>query len=168
MEIWEDIKDYEGLYQISNKGRIKNRYKILKPNTIKKTKNYSCKQIGLSKNSIKKMFYIHRLVAQAFLPNPENKPQVNHIDSNSMNNFLENLEWCTKEENVKHSLENGNFFRKTVYQYSLDGLLVKIWKSTMEIERELGYKNPNISRACLNGRPTAYGYIWSYKDLGVM
>lgn len=96
-EVWKDIKDYEGLYQISNTGKVK----ILSKNTIKKTtkvpKGYL--RVGLTKNGKTKYFYPHRLVAQAFILNPQNKPCVNHKDRNVKNNNVENLEWCTYKEN---------------------------------------------------------------------
>lgn len=109
LEIWKDIPNYEGLYQISSYGRVKSFYKkerILKPSIQHfkyKSKNYKREKIELSKNSIRKSFKIHRLVAQTFIPNPDNKPQVNHIDGNPLNNNVNNLEWCTNQENIIHS-----------------------------------------------------------------
>ena len=118
-EVWKDIKGYEGLYQVSNLGRIKSLYgwnghrylereKILKPTSkYDKRVSYPRAVIKLIKGKDKKDYKVHRLVAQAFIPNPQNKPQVNHIDGNPLNNRIENLEWCTDRENKIHAIENN-------------------------------------------------------------
>ena len=120
-EIWKDIKEYEGLYQVSNLGRIKSLprngtvqvVKILNP--CKDTYGYL--RIKLSKNNKAKKYQVHRLVAQAFIPNPENKPQVNHLDGNKLNNYYKNLEWCTNGENQIHSyVLNPN--RWNIFKYN--------------------------------------------------
>ena len=131
-EIWKDIPDYEGLYQVSNLGRIKrlehkrknnlintdSTYKehILKP--AKQTSEYM--YIVLCKNGKTKGFRVHRLVAQTFIPNPENKPQVNHIDTNKSNNNVNNLEWCSRSENMihaySHNLINSHTEKKRISQ----------------------------------------------------
>ena len=102
-EIYKPIKDYDN-YSISNLGNVKNNTnnKLLK---IQKSSRYST--IGLNHNSKTNAFLIHRLVAQAYIPNPENKEQVNHIDGNKANNLLCNLEWMTQSENIQHSFDIG-------------------------------------------------------------
>ena len=104
MEEWKDIQGYEGRYQVSNLGRIKSSYKgswnILKP--IDNGQGY--KHIKLFKDGERKHYYIHRLVAQAFIDNPNNYPEVNHIDENKANNCMENLEWCGREYNLSYNL----------------------------------------------------------------
>ena len=109
-EIWKDIKGYEGKYQISNKGNIRSlnyrrtgKTKILQPGKDKD--GYLL--IGLRKDGKKKTYKIHRLVAEAFLENPNKKPQINHIDGNKQNNHISNHEWTTNKENMAHSYTNG-------------------------------------------------------------
>lgn len=110
VEEWRDVVGYEGLYKISSKGRVKSyqgrhkKPKILKTSTT--TTGY--KKVELTKNKRRKSLKVHRLVAEAFLPNEENKPFVNHIDSNPLNNDVMNLEWCTQKENMVHSAIYGN------------------------------------------------------------
>jgi hypothetical protein len=112
-EIWKDIKGYEGLYQVSNLGNVKSlsyrnhtsfseRELILKPWCLK-----GYKGISLTRNNKPRRRLLHRLVAQAFIPNPENKPEVNHKDFDHGNNYVENLEWMTPKENVRHAIEGG-------------------------------------------------------------
>lgn len=103
IEEWKNVKGYEGLYKISNLGRVKNKYnKILNGHV---TKGYV--RIALSKNRKVKTTSIHRLVAEHFIDNSTNKPYVNHIDGDKQNNNVNNLEWCTQLENVHHAIKNG-------------------------------------------------------------
>ena len=117
MEQWKDIKSYEGLYQVSNYGRVKSLPKkritgtgfyIQKERIMSlqiKTKRYY--GVGLTKDGAHKNFLVHRLVADAFIENPNNYEEVNHIDCNKLNNKVENLEWCTAEANLEHAFKNG-------------------------------------------------------------
>lgn len=176
-EIWKDIKNYENKYQVSNSGRIKSLKKdiILKPSVH--YKGYL--EVKLYKNNSSKVFKIHRLVASAFIPNPENKPQVNHIDGNKQNNCVDNLEWNTQSENQLHAFRNklnrgsmyakysiNNPHSKQVAQYDMNMNLIKIWGSTMEAQRNLNINNSHISACCLNKKnyKTAGGYKWKYID----
>lgn len=124
-EIWKDVKDYEGLYQVSNLGRIKSlvgwngkkyikREKIINPAIQKTNKNkeYYRNVIGLVKIKKRKMAKVHRLVAEAFIPNPNGYPIINHIDGNPLNNIVENLEWCDQKYNMKHAIENNLKFNQ--------------------------------------------------------
>lgn len=170
-EIWKDIKGYEGLYQISNFGRVKSlnyrntgKEQLLKP--ALNTTGYFC--VMLCKPL--KRFLIHRLVAKAFIPNPDNLPCVNHKDENPTNNHVDNLEWCTQLYNVNYG--NGIIKRcKKVYQYTLDGELVKEWDSAMECSRN-GFKREHIIYCCRGGfirkgkwvNVTQHrGFKWSYE-----
>ena len=106
-EIFKDIEGYEGIYQVSNFGKIRKiklgKERILRP--CKDSRGYSV--VSLFKNKTRKMHKMHRLIAIAFIPNPANKPQINHKDGNKLNNNLDNLEWNTALENVRHSFETG-------------------------------------------------------------
>jgi hypothetical protein len=117
-EIWKDVVGYDGLYQVSNFGNIKsldrkrwsgrnNSYSLFKGKELSKSKRRGYLRVSLTKSKIEKTFSIHRLVAIAFIPNPENKPQVNHKDGDKLNNNEWNLEWNTASENTQHSFDNG-------------------------------------------------------------
>jgi hypothetical protein len=105
MEVWKDIKEYEGYYQISNFGSVYSvRYKRYRKPRIDQ---HGYEYIGLNKDGTQKPFFVHRLVANAFIPNPENKAEVNHIDGNKLNNNICNLEWVTHDENMDHAFSTG-------------------------------------------------------------
>lgn len=173
-EIWKSVKGYEGLYEVSNFGRVRSlprnttSGKILKP--VKTKEGYL--RVDLSKKGRGNLSFVHRLVAETFLDNPDNLPCVNHRDENPLNNRVENLEWCThlynmnygtRNERIGISNKNGKL-SKTVYQYTLDGEFVREWESTSEIQRQTGWWNGNISNCCLGRTKTAYGFRWSYKN----
>lgn len=114
MEIWKPIKGYEDKYEVSTYGRVRsligssgeNRIYILKP-FIAKSLSINYKRVGLWKNQQNNVRFVHRLVAETFIPNPLNKPFINHIDNDPHNNHVDNLEWCTQQENIQHSLKQG-------------------------------------------------------------
>lgn len=191
-EMWKDIEGYEESYQISSFGRIKSKDRII---VNKRTKPYFRKgiilkqnvdkdgynRIGLSKNGKPKYYYVHRLVAMAFISNPNNYDYVNHKDQSpnkklniKINNNVNNLEWCTIEYNNNYgnvsqlkresSLNRKDISKKTL-QYNLNGKFVKEWESQKEIERVLGFKQSNISNACLiTPSHQQYGYLWYIKE----
>ena len=176
METWKDIQDYEGLYQISNFGRVKSlrsKGKFLNP--LPSTSGYS--KVQLYKNGKSRDSYIHILVATAFLPKSDNKQEVNHKDGNKRNNNVENLEWVTKSENQKHAIETNlraaspmtgrtgknNPNSKTILQYNMDGAFVREWTGIAETARAI-HCAPSQIFACLSGRrKTGAGFIWRYK-----
>ena len=166
-EIWRDIDGYKGLYQISNKGRVKSLYKgserILKPGWM--TGGYL--YVVLCKNRIKQKRKIHRLVAQAFIPNPDNKPQVNHKDENKKNNCADNLEWATAKENSNYGSRNersGYSRSKPILQYSKSGEFIRDWQGASEVERVLGINNSHIIECCKGKLKSSGGFVWKYKE----
>lgn len=166
-EIWKDIKNYEGLYQVSNYGKVKSfprkGTQAKEERILKVSYTYNgYERVNLCKNNKNKLYLVHRLVAETFILNPNEYPQINHIDENKQNNKVNNLEWCTRSYNINYGNRN-NCLNKEVWQYDLKGKLIKKWKSTMEIQRNLGFKNQNISSACRGIHHKAYNYIWKYK-----
>ena len=164
-EIWKDVKGFEGIYQVSNLGRVKSvRRNIILKNRIARN---GYKRVLLCTNNIPKNYYIHRLVATAFISNPNNYPIVNHKDENPQNNSVGNLEWCTQEYNVNYGTGIAKRARsrsKKVLQFKPDGTFVKEWKSTMDVQRNLGFNHTHISACCRNIIKTAYGFIWKYAE----
>lgn len=185
-EIWKDIPKYEGLYQISNLGRIKSlskfhrtmreyssigyysKEKILTPNVAKN----GYLRVSLRNNGKTKYINIHRLVAQTFIPNPNEYNYINHIDGNKLNNNVNNLEWCTQSHNAKEAFRIGlhrkyfgtdNKRSRKVIQYDLKGNFIREWDYMMKITKELGYDYTNISKCCSGIYKKSYGYIWKYK-----
>lgn len=181
-EEWKDIQGYEGIYQISNHGRVRSvdrigyqkhwqggisRYlhkgKIL-IQTIRPG-GYMC--INLKKNGHVKTYNIHRLVALHFLPKIEGKDVVNHIDSDKSNNHVSNLEWCTQSENIQYAYDQGRKtppHEKRIAQYDMDGNLIRVWKSQAEVQRTLGIFQGNIYKVCSGKRNQAGGYKWKYAE----
>lgn len=161
-EIWKEIQGYEGLYAVSSKGRVKNidTGKVLKNNI----NNHGYVRIGLYNGDGKrKWIRIHRLVAEAFIPNPDNLPQVNHKDENKTNNNVENLEWCLASKNIRHSVYQRSC---KINQYTLDGEFIKTWESSKQIKRELGYHQSSIIQCCKGNKNYSHvgGFKWEYVD----
>lgn len=175
------ITGYEGIYKISSLGRVKrvgkyrNQVKEWESNRILKpaTKSKGYMYVQLSKNGKTSPKHIHRLVAEAFIPNPENKPTVNHKNGNKADNSLENLEWATYTENI-HSIRilgNGNridAIKKPVLQYDLQGNFVAEYPSYREAQRQTGINSIDVvcrgERQKGRKQKTAGGYIWKYKE----
>jgi len=126
MEIWKDIPGYSNDYQISNLGNIKNKEGLILKQKINKYRG-DYKLVILWKYS-NKMLSVHRLVAKTFIPNPLNKPEVNHIDGDKTNNRIENLEWVTHQENIQHAYKNGLAGGKTYKSKLTDENVIEIKK----------------------------------------
>lgn len=154
----KDIKNYEGLYAVTSCGKIWSYHskKFLKLSTD--SEGYL--KVCLYKDNGKKQYYIHRLVAMAYLPNPENLPQINHKDENKTNNCLQNLEWCDSKYNNNYGTKIDRQ-KKPILQFTLDGEFVREWPSATDVGQEVKKQINN----CLRGRAkSAYNYLWKYKD----
>ena len=157
MENWKDIKGYEGLYMVSDQGRVRSlprattKGRILKPIKLRDGYLY----VVLSKNGKHKRMAIHRLVALVFISNPDNKPQVNHKSEVKTQNNVENLEWVTPSENINYGTRNERDSKnkingkgsKQVIQTTLDNTIIKIWPSASEAGRN-GFNLGNIVLCC--------------------
>ena len=199
-EIWKDIKDFEGLYQVSNFGRVRSLSRLVNSRNGKRTAqgkilfqntypNTGYKHVTLSKHSKCKRYSVHRLVAETFIPNPDNLPCVNHKDETRTNNRVDNLEWCTYKYNSNYGTspqkvsakmyarykqdlmwKNACVTRldifhqqrkKQVCQLDLMGNLLKVWDSTVQTAQD-GFV-PNDVGACANHkRLTHHGYKWQW------
>ena len=173
-EIWLPIENYEHLYEVSNLGRVRRLEsfvtgkngvtrkvsgKILKPGTHRNGYLF----VTLSKNGIHRHFLLHRLVSTAFLPNPDKKPQVNHKDEDKLNNSVENLEWCTAQENNNY----GTKIKRTAEKLSKPVLCVelnRIFPSLSEAAEQLGLTRTNLSCVLAGRYKTAGGYHWEYAE----
>lgn len=173
IEEWRDIKGYEGLYQVSSEGRVKSlerkvshrdRERTIKERILKPGINRGgYLKINLYTDGKPKTLIVHRLVASAFVPNPDDKPEVNHVDEDKSNNRACNLEWVTAKENANHGTRNERI-GKQVSQYTLGGEFVKTWASAKEAQRMTGFYQSHISRAANGKRKQAYNFIWKYVD----
>ena len=158
----KDIKNYEGLYGITSCGKVWSYRRKRFLNTMTKSNGYL--YVCLCKEGQRKWCRVHRLVAEAYIPNPENLPQVNHKDENKTNNCLQNLEWCDASYNTNYGTRNekvSNKLKKPILQYDLDGNFIREWSSASDVRKEV---QSHICK-CLKGRKkSAYGFIWKYKD----
>ncbi len=168
MEIWVPVKGYEGLYEVSNLGNLRSLdymhtklKKIMKPREIK---GYLIAH--LCKDGKTQNIAVHRLVAEAFLPNWFDEPQVNHKDENKKNNNVDNLEWCSAKYNSNYGTRNSRLTKrisKPVLQFTKTGEFVKEWPSTMEAGRN-GYCQSSVADCCRGEMKHHKGYIWKYKE----
>lgn len=197
MEIWKDIKGFEGLYQVSNLGRVKSldviqnlkhssgteytRFKkgrILRPEQSGRVAPYVI--YYLKKDGKRHFGKAHRLVAKAFIPNPENKKVVNHLDCNPKNNNVSNLEWATHSENIKYAYDKGRIdiakcvdaslknrykLNKPVLQYDMNGLFIKRHKSISDAAIEIGSDVSSISKVCRGKYNHVKNYKFQYEQL---
>ena len=157
---YADIKDH---YYIEQDGTVVSyatgTAKVLKPGWSAPNRTGYRKVTLMTKDGGRKFVRLHRIVALAYLPNPDNKPEVNHIDEDKTNNDVSNLEWTTAKENKAHSRD-----ARVVYQYTRTGELQRTFKSTYAAT-QAGYLSSAVVACCNNQRKTHAGYIWSYKPL---
>ena len=198
-EIWKDIEGYEG-YQVSNLGRVRSLDRIdsnnhpLKGVILKPyISNSGYLLVGLYKQQKRDRKLLHRLVAEAFIPNPENKSEIDHINTiktdntvflnedGSINYEKTNLRWATRKENINNPLtktkmqinarkpSKGKYGKKhhrskPIIQYDKEGNFIKEWECANDVERVLGISNKHIGSVCLGKRKSCGGYIWKYKN----
>lgn len=172
-EVWKDIPGWEGRYKISNTGTIYSYMVKRNVNPINSHDGYP--RFTLQNKARKEQWFVHRLVAITFIPNPENKETVNHINGIKTDNRVENLEWATRSENELHSFRvlgkvayqpmKGRFGKehnrsRSVVQVSLDGFFLAEYGSILEASRQTGVHAGNITQCHKGNRPTAGGYKW--------
>jgi hypothetical protein len=177
MEEWKDIKEFEGLYQVSNYGRVKSLKRILNDGRIweervmKTPLSAGYPSVSLRKNNIYVRERVHRLVGKTFLKGYQEKYCINHIDGIKTNNHFSNLEWCTYKENSMHAFINNlnDVINNTRYinmkptvQLSLNNEFIRIFDSAKEAAKFVKCPIQNITRVCRGGRKSARGFIWKY------
>ena len=187
-EIWKDIKNYEGIYQVSNLGNVRslthkvktfNGFRTSKGQILKilKMNNGYCR-VDLRLNQNHNYFLVHRLVAQEFIPNPNNYPCINHKDNNPLNNNVNNLEWCTQSYNVKYSYIHGNakptagcfqkgnipHNKRKINQYTKNGEFICSYQSIKEASDLTGINRCAINSCLAQNTKTSGGFIWKYAD----
>ncbi|MBO5143004.1 MAG: HNH endonuclease [Clostridia bacterium] len=170
-EIWKPIEGYENHF-VSNYGNIKSKKNKLNPSIT----NNGYLRVTIRKNGKNNYKNVHRLVAKAFIPNPNNYPCVNHIDGNKQNNNVENLEWCSYSHNNREARRMGlnvtkkgkyNHRARKVIQYDLQDNMIKIWDYMTLITKELGYDYTAISNCCRGKTKKSYGFKWKYAEEGL-
>lgn len=158
MEIWKDVVGYEDYYMVSNTGKVfsKRKNKILKQ-ALKRNGYLSVDLVSVNKRTVS----VHRIVAEAFIPNMFNYPVVNHKDENKFNNNANNLEWCTQKYNANYG--NNHLVKNSkVIQMDLNGNYIKLWESMKMAEEELNIRYQTISAVCRGKKKSAGGYKWKY------
>ena len=170
----KNIIGYEGLYVI-NDSNIDDEtvFGIIQNHFIKtRINNKGYKTVVLRKNGVGKTYSLHRLLAEAFIPNPDNKPCVDHINTIITDNRIENLRWATHQENsnnpttlenMRDSQINNPYKSLKVYQYNKDGSLFRVWKSVGECARN-GYNKGHVAACCRGEAKSHKGYIWKYEN----
>lgn len=176
VEEWMAVKGYEGYYEVSNFGNIRSveREVLCKNGTSKHLNSHTMSQSTHYKNGYKsviltvgcekKRVLVHRIVAQAFLPNPKNLPEINHIDEDKTNNRLSNLEWCTHEYNNRYGTKRERLAKrrnKSVRQFK-DGVLIAVYESATIAAKAINGTQGGVSSCCRGDFPTYKGFIWEY------
>ena len=183
-EIWKDIEGYEGSYQVSNLGRVRSLDRVcIMKNGLKRLQKGRIMAfcighdgyylVKLCSKSSKVGYRVHRLVAQAFIANPNNYPYINHKDENKHNNSVDNLEWCTPKYNTNYGMtpqrisathKNHPGLSKPVDQFTMDGKFIKSYPSSKEAQRQTGIYAVNIAMCCRGKYSQSGGYLWRYKE----
>ena len=172
-EVWKDVVDYEGYYQVSNKGRVmslslRNGRKVIKRNKILNqtlnTKGYLKTNFSVE-NKIKTI-RTHRIVGITFIPNLLNKPEINHINGIKTDNRVENLEWVTHQENCEHSYANSLNKRARKVNQIKNGVIINTFRSQYEASKEIGVSQASISNCCnkIKGNDMIKGYKWQFAE----
>lgn len=167
-EHWKAVVGYEGLYEVSDQGRIRSlnyhrtgKWKIIKLSQMKQ----GYLKAVLCKNKKATTYRVHRLVAMAFIPNPNNLPEINHINECPWDNRVENLEWCNHKYNCNHGTRVERIVKnnsKQVGQCTFDGKLIFVFPNTGEAARQTGFSRGNIISCCNGNRKTCGGFMWKY------
>lgn len=179
-EIWKPIEGYEGLYEVSNLGKVRSLDRVirrsykghpywhmtLKGRVLRSGTDHGWYSFVILQNKSKRCRLVHRLVAEAFMDNPENKPEINHIDGDKKNNSVANLEFCTPSENMRHAFDTGLHKTKSVKAIDVStGGEFKVFRSVAEAQEYFGNRGTsNISNALHGRSKTTYGYRWEFVD----
>ena len=173
IEIWKPVIGYEGLYDVSNLGRIRslNYRRTGKTFILKPVLCSGYYVVNLWKNKKRSLFKLHRLIAQVFVPNPDNLPEVDHISTIKTDNRAINIRWTDRKGNVNNPITkerikkavsiNGKMCSKPVIQCTLDGKEIVFWHSMSEAKK-LGFNEGNISECCQGKRKTHKGFVWKF------
>ena len=174
-EVWKDITGYEGYYQVSNLGSVrsvdrmvkgkKESLRFVKGRILQPNLSEGYLMVGLCKSGRQSTIRVHRLAAEAFIPNPENKRTVNHIDENKLNNTITNLEWTTDRENCNHgnrTVKSSIGRYKPVEQLSLDGCPIKVYEGIKLASENTGISQSKIVDVLKGRRTQTKGYKWRY------
>ena len=185
IENWKPVKGFEGIYEVSDLGRVRSidrvvtdsRGRVLpvKGRIMKQNTHYKgYKRLLLSNGEDREHgYFVHRLVAEAFIPNPAGLPEVNHKDENKANNRADNLEWCTHRANSRHGSRGARIGawhlqnsprRRAVNQLTMDGQYIQTFPSQAEAARQVGGLQGNIASAIANKKKSAYGFRWEHAD----